>query len=488
MAARVRIGADWVVGFEDGEHVLIEDGAVVYEGDEVLHVGHGYDERVDEEVRAPGCLVTPGLVNCHLHLGSNVTHTFFLDQTRADYFGANFYAYAVGRRGYGDPRRDDRPDVQQLYGLWAAIRGGSTTVVDVGTKNLEAIVELAGDVGARVYLGPSFKSKTYAYDDQGRLHWDDDTRSGAAGLERAVDFAAAHDGAHGGRVRAMLFPAQLDTCDVALLRATRAAADEHDLPVSLHAAMNLVEFHRTMAEHRLTPIQLLDSIGFLAPDVTLGHCVFHAHHSWAHYPYVDDLQLLADSGAAVAHAPYKYAKMGIALESLSEYRARGITVALGTDTFPQDMIREMRYAAIMNRFASGSYRVGSAREVFDAATLGGARALGRADLGRLCAGSRADLLVVDLAGCQYGAVHDPIRSLVEYGDASDIRRIIIGGRSVLADGVAVAVDEERLLREVRAAAVQAWDRTPEWHWAGAGVEEIAPMSYRVVARPGSAPY
>ena len=113
----------------------------------------------------------------------------------------------------------------------------------------------------------------------------------------------------------------------------------------------------------------------------LGHCVFHARHSWAHYPYVDDLQLLADSGASVAHAPYKYAKMGVMLESLERYRQLGINVALGTDTFPQDLISEMRLAGLMCRFAEGSFRVGRARDVFDAATLGGARALGRDDLG-----------------------------------------------------------------------------------------------------------
>src|SRR6202022_1904015 len=91
------------------------------------------------------------------------------------------------------------------------------------------------------------------------------------------------------------------------------------------------------------------------------------------------LKLLADSGASVAHAPYKYAKMGIMLESLERYRQLGVNVALGTDTFPQDLISEMRLAGLMCRFAEGSFRVGSAHDVFDAATLGGARALGRDD-------------------------------------------------------------------------------------------------------------
>src|SRR5258708_25184097 len=80
-------------------------------------------------------LVMPGLINCHLHLGTNAPHTFFLDATKSDYFGANFYAYSVPRRGAPDARAGTRPDLEQLYGLLAAIRGGATTVLDIGSRN-----------------------------------------------------------------------------------------------------------------------------------------------------------------------------------------------------------------------------------------------------------------------------------------------------------------------------------------------------------------
>src|SRR6185312_5440444 len=127
----------------------------------------------------------------------------------------------------------------------------------------------------------------------------------------------------------------------------------------------------------------------------------------------------------------------------------GINVALGTDTFPQDLISEMRLAGLMCRFAEGSFRVGRARDVFDAATLGGARALGRDDLGRLSSGARADIVLVDLRGAHFGAIHDPIRSLIEYGSGSDIDTVIVDGRTLLEGRRAVALDEAKLLREVQ---------------------------------------
>jgi 5-methylthioadenosine/S-adenosylhomocysteine deaminase len=476
---RTLIQGGWIVGFDGRAHQLFRDGTLVYEHDRILHTGQRFEGRVDQTVDAPGMLVMPGLINTHLHLGTNAAHTFFLDETKADYFGSNFYAYSVPRRGAADARAATRAGVEQLYGLWAAIRGGATTILDIGSRNAAELVRVIGDIGARVYMGPAFKSFAYAFDEAGRIQWDPDTESGLAGLDRAVAFAAENDGAHQGRVRCMLYPAQLDTCSVELLKATRRAADENGLRISLHAAMNMVEFQRILREHGRSPLQLLSDIGFLRHDVLLGHCVFHAHHSWAHYPYVDDLKLLADSGASVAHAPYKYAKMGIMLESFERYRQLGINVALGTDTFPQDLISEMRLAGLMCRFAEGSFRVGTARDVFDAATLGGAQALGRDDLGRLAPGAAADIVIVDLRGAHFGAVRDPIKSLVEYGSGSDIDTVIVAGRTLIQGRRALALDEAALLEAVQESGQRTWESVPNWNWQRSTVDELSPMSYPI---------
>jgi 5-methylthioadenosine/S-adenosylhomocysteine deaminase len=243
--------------------------------------------------------------------------------------------------------------------------------------------------------------------------------------------------------------------------------------------MNMIEFQRVMREYRMTPIEYVSDIGFLGPDVILGHCVFHNRHSWAHYPYTDDLQILADSGASVAHAPYKYAKMGVMLESLARYRDAGINVAMGTDTYPEDMIHEMRVAGMMCRFADGNFRVGTPHDVFDCATLGGARFLGREDLGRLAPGSKADLLIIDQTRLHYGAVRDPIKSLIECGTQQDIESIVVDGKTLLEGGRAQTVDEGALLKAVQASGEAVWASVPNWHWKGADVDEFVPMSYPV---------
>ena len=126
-------------------------------------------------------------------------------------------------------------------------------------------------------------------------------------------------------------------------------------------------------------------------------------------------------------------------------------MGLGTDTFPQDMIEEMRWAALGCKWIDRDANRGTARDVFNAATLGGARALGRSDIGRLAPGAKADIIIVDLHRLHSGPVDDPIKTLVYAAAGSDVETVIVDGRTVLTGGKAPGVDEGAL-RQVACAA------------------------------------
>jgi len=110
-------------------------------------------------------------------------------------------------------------------------------------------------------------------------------------------------------------------------------------------------------------------------------------------------------------------------------------------------------------------------------TLGGAAHLGRDDLGRLTAGAKADIIVVDLQQVHYGAIYDPIASLIECGSGSDVEMVIVDGEILVEKGKAVRFDESAILREVQAEGERLWSLVPEWHWSGKKIDEIVPMSY-----------
>ena len=307
--------------------------------------------------------------------------------------------------------------------------------------------------------------------------WSDER--GSAGLKGAVDFVKRYHGACGGRVQTMLFPGHVDTCTPELLKETRKAAKELGVRVQIHAAINLIEFHAVMRRYRLTPVELLGKIGFLDPEVSLSHCVFLTGHSWTAYPYGDDLKRITDSGASVAHSPLKYLKIGVAMESFDRYLKAGINVGIGTDTFPKDIISEMRYAALVSRLVDKSFIAGHPRDVFNAATVGGARLIGRDDLGRLQKGAKADITIINLRDIAFGAVRDPIKALVETAAGRDVRTVIVDGEILVDQGTCLRVNEDELIEKLQARAEEIWAGVPKWHWTGKGVDEVLPPAFKM---------
>jgi cytosine/adenosine deaminase-related metal-dependent hydrolase len=299
------------------------------------------------------------------------------------------------------------------------------------------------------------------------------------GLKTATDFAKKFHGACSGRMSAMLFPGHVDSCTPALLKASKQAAREAGVGIQIHATINLFEFHTVMHRERCTPIELLDKIGFLGPDVSLSHCIFVSGHSWLAYPYGDDLKIIAGSGASVAYSPLKYLKLGIVMESFDRYRQAGINMGIGTDTFPKDILSDMRYAALASRVADKSFLSGHPRDVFNAITLGGAKMMGRDDLGRLQKGAKADITIINLRDIAFGAVRDPIRSVMETAVSRDVRTVIVDGETLVDDGKYLRMDEQELLEKVQAKGEQIWDSVPKWHWTGKPIDEIVPPSFRI---------
>ena len=275
----------------------------------------------------------------------------------------------------------------------------------------------------------------------------------------------------------MLFPYQVDTCSPALLRATRQAADELGVGIEIHAGQNLLEFHEILRRHSMTPVEYLADTGLLGPDAIVGHCIISTAHHLAALPGGRDLEILARSGASVAHCPLVFARRGNALESFSKFRRAGVNVGLGTDTYPRDLISEMRWAANLCKIAERDFTAGTAAEVFTAATLGGAAALRRPDLGRLAPGAKADVVLINMRSLRMGPYRDPIKALVQCGTGDDVDQVIVDGRTVVEAGRVVGVDEDKLLAAAQAEADRLWSSVPEWHWQGLTADELSPPSF-----------
>lgn len=432
---RTKLQGGIVVGFDGRSHVLIRDGAVVWEDDRIIAVGKEVQETVDRTIDARERLILPGLINLHWHSGIRANWRLTSDHGDAQFFGAGYPNTDAGRRGASYPLSEEEAETGAILNVLELLSGGCTTLVEVGGP-LRLVTQVAAQVerfGVRAYLGPGFRSASYYRDERGVVQYDWDAEAGQRGLETACDFISTYDGRADGRIRGMLFPLQADTCTRELLQATAQASQQMQVPVQIHTSQNLLEFHQTLRKYGRTPVELLAESALLGPATILGHCMMVSGHPHVHYPDGNDLALVAAARASVAHCPVSLARRGMHLHHLSGYLSRGINVGLGTDIYPFDLIREMRDAGLICKTTAGSPNTGTAHEVFNAATLGGAAALGRADLGRLCPGAKADLVIVNQQALHYGVVCDPIRSLVDCGVASDVETVIVDGSVVMQD-------------------------------------------------------
>ena len=485
---RTKLQGGVVVGFDGQSHVLIRDGVVVWEDDRIIAVGKTIDLAVDRTLQAPHHLIIPGLIDLHWHAGLRPNWRLTSDHGDAQFFGAGFPNTEAGRRGALYPMSEEEARLSAMLNVLELLSGGCTTLVEVGASELlvNHLAEQVTRFGVRAYLGPGYRSANYYRDATGVVQYEWREAAGQKGLETACRFIQAYDGKANGRVRGMLFPLQVDTCTRDLLQATGKAAAELDVPVQIHTGQNLMEFHQILRQYARTPVELLADANLLGPRTTLGHCIMVSGHPQAHYPDGHDLELLASSQANVAHCAVSLGRRGMHLHHLTSYLKQGINVGLGTDIHPFDLIREMRDAGLICKVAAETPLAGTAREVFNAATLGGAKALGREDLGRLCPGAKADLVVVNQQALHYGVVCDPIRSLVDCGVASDVETVIVDGQVIMEKRhIPGAPPLPELLGQAQQYANAYWAYYPELDWHGRTAAQAFPNAYDwVEALPG----
>ena len=478
MATTTAIHASHVIGFDGTEHRHIEDGVVAYEGDTITWVGP-YSEWTPPEgisvVEAPGRLLTPGLINLHAHIGGSPLDKSFIEDVGRRQFGmSGLFEMLPARSGAQD---DDGTRACLDFSSAELIMSGTTTVFSMDPMP-EYNMERAAEIGLRMYVGPTFRSGRWYTPDGRQVLYDWDEQAGIDGLARAIEFIERNDGAHGGVIRGMLCPMQIDTCTEDLFRRACDAARDLDVPIQTHASQSVVEFREMERRNGRTPIEWLLDIGFLGPrgpKAIVGHAIFPNSHSWINQ-LGNDIEILGDAGATVAHAPWVFARRGIALESFADYLDAGVNMAIGTDTAPQTMLEAMRWAAVLGKVTGRDAERSTAAQVFSAATLGGAIGLGRDDLGRLAPGAKADLLLWDTGSPWMTPFRDPIKNLVYSAREEDLKKVVINGRTVMDERNIPGVDIRQLSATLHASGERLWDRIPQADWGERDVDELSPVS------------
>jgi cytosine/adenosine deaminase-related metal-dependent hydrolase len=475
MTTTVVRNADWVIAYDPQRrgHVYLRDADVAFSGDSITFVGRNYKGAADRTIAGTDVMVMPGLLDLHLHAYMEMHGKgFFEDLASKHMWMTQLFEYTWLLQE--DPESATAATQASVCDL---LRSGCTTMAELYCSGLpfEGWVDMLGETGIRTYVCPMVQSGHW-YTPNGKDHvytWYE--AKGLENLTRALELIDAAMNHRSRRLHGMVGAAQADTCTAELFEKCKQAAEDRGIPLQTHAAQSVMEFREMIRRHRKTSIEWLDDIGVLGRGTLLGHAINIDRHPWINHHEHKDLERLARSGTTVVHCARAFAQWGDMMRSLGGYRAAGVNMALGTDCYPHDMIEEMRIAGLMSKVASGHVDLLRTEDVFDTVTLSAARALGRDDLGRLAAGAKADIVLIDLRHPSMRPVRDPLRSLVYSGVAAAVRDVFVNGEQVVRDRKVLTMDEGDVFDRLQAGQNRALGRVPQMDWAKRSADEISPI-------------
>lgn len=464
----------WVVAWDNvrEQHLYRRNIDVAFADGVITYVGPSYDGPAETDLDGRERFLIPGLVNVHAHPSSEPLRKGLTDEIRSPGFHhSSLYEFLT----VFDNDAEGRVASVEVA-LAELLMSGCTTVTDLSAPYDEWLDTL-GASGIRAVVAPGFRDAHWATEDGHSLDYVWDVPAGDRAMARAlrvIDRATQHAS---GRLSGMVFPAHVDTCSPQRLRDAYDHASANMLPWQTHVAQSVAEFHEIYRRHGKTPIAYLDDLGVLGEYSILGHAIFLDHHPWLHWTSRQDLSILARRGVSVAHCPTVFARRGITLRTFGEYLRAGINLGIGTDTYPHNFLEEIRNAGSCARVIAESVDDLQTRDLFNAATIGGACALKRDDLGRITVGARADLVLIDTRHPSMMPLREPIRSLLFVAAERAIRAVYVDGRKVVEDGRCLTIDLNAASARLEEAQHRALARTPSLDWAGRSPEQLAPMVF-----------
>jgi cytosine/adenosine deaminase-related metal-dependent hydrolase len=430
-------GARLLVTMDDAR-TRIPDGAVLIEDDRIERVGRTADLAelpADRRLDARGKVVLPGLVNTHHHLSQVLTRNVPRVQ-EATLFQWLVELYEVWRGNDAAA-----VDAAARVGLGELLLTGCTTTTDHlylfprgHDRLIDVEIEAAHELGIRFHPTRGSMSRGKS---AGGLPPDDVVQDERTILEDSRRLIREY---HDPRPRAMtriaLAPCSPFSVTDDLMRRTADLAREHGVRLHTHLAETRDEEEYCLKTYGQRPVEYVRRLGWLGDDVWMAHCV-HLND--------EEVRLFAETGTAVAHCPTSNFRLGSGLARVRAMLEAGVAVGLGVDgsasNDSSNMLAEVRQALLAPRPALEPSRWLTAEDVLWMATRGGARCLGRDDIGSLEAGKAADLILIDTRRLSYaGAGSDLVAALVFTPFPEPVATAIVNGRVVVENGHLVDVD------------------------------------------------
>ncbi len=434
-----------VVTLEGGDGI-IEDGAVAVRGGRIAGVGPSKTlARANPDlavIDGRGKAVLPGLMNSHTHCVLLVLRGTVEDMSGDAIFG---YMTPISFAMTDDERR-----ALGRLGCLEAIRSGTTTLVEP-FRFITGYADGMIESGLRLYFGENAADALTLKIRHGIYEYD--RGFGQEFLDRTVDMIDRFHGADGGRVQCQVSAHAPDVCSPWMLDKLNQLAAKHGLTRTVHLSQSPKELKQVRDAYGRTSAEYLDDNGWLADDVIAAH--------WT-YCTEADIALLAERGVHMAHCPANSSRRGPHKVMADKIIDAGVNVVFGTDNMTEDMFQAMKIGSIVHRGARGGGVNPAPLHALQAATINGAKALGReADLGTITPGKRADLTVLDLNHSSLRPVINLVSNIVHYGHPGVVTDVVVEGNFLMKDGKVLSMNENDVIEEAQEATRAAWRRLGE---------------------------
>jgi 5-methylthioadenosine/S-adenosylhomocysteine deaminase len=428
------VAGDYVVTMDDNRRV-IENGAIAVDGGVILAVDSERAVRAlytaREDIAGKGRVLMPGLVNGHSHAAMTLLRGVADDLALMDWLNNYIFPAEVE---FVD---SEFVRIGTELACWEMIRGGTTTFVDMYYYP-DTIAEVVDQCGLRALISATVIGQRSP-----------DAEGADDSISKGIGFIDRWKGRNP-RIYPIFGPHSDYTLDAKQLAATRKAAIELGVPISIHLSESPYELQYSKDTYGMTSIDMLESIGFFEGPTIAAHVV---------WPTEEEIPLLARRKIGVIHNPTSNMKIASGIAPVTAMLDAGVRLGLGTDGAASnndlDMWEEMRLASFLQKVDRMNPQVLPAISVLSMATDGGATAIGLGDtIGSLEPGKQADLIQIAYDDVHHVPSYDVISHLVYVTDEQDVATVVVAGHVLMRERELLTVDTARVAREAKALAAR----------------------------------
>ncbi|SCZ04754.1 5'-deoxyadenosine deaminase [Alkaliphilus peptidifermentans] len=407
-------------------------GDILIEGDKIEKIAPTIVVEDAEVINADGKVVIPGLIQTHIHLTQTLYRGQADDLELLDWLKERVWPLEGSHTSESNY-------VSAKLGISELIKGGTTSIIDMGTVNhTDSIFEAIDESGLRAHAGKCMMD--YGVGVPATLM--EDTEES---IKESIRLLKKWHGKSNNRINYAFAPRFVVSCTEELLVKVRDLSREYGVMVHTHASENRGEIELVQKDRGMRNVVYLHKLGLTGEKLILAHCIWLDE---------EEMKLLAETGTRISHCPNSNLKLASGIAKIPELLEMGAVVSIAADGAPcnnnMDVFQEMKSAALIQKARLLSPTVMPAQQVFELATIGGAKAMGLADkIGSIEEGKKADVVIVNLdkLHCYPSDEVDVVSRLVYAAQASDVDTTIIDGNIVMQNRQLLTLNEKEIMKD-----------------------------------------